>query len=176
MSGELFLALNAIDFAYLINAGNNVGHCRTICNWQLGLDVDEVIVPWKHSSWEEMMDEVGAQTKDHYHWSFKNILISISNIFRWVHRRRITPGGLSGTSTSSTTWLTICRSQICTRIFQQGCTWWTTCTGVFTNLKLYPYINDYAGAPTTRNRGTMLNAFITRNTFLPYIITIPQGA
>ena len=51
-------------------------------DWLALLDVDDVIVPRKHNSWEEMMDEVGAQTKDHYHWSFKNILISISNISR----------------------------------------------------------------------------------------------
>ena len=32
------------------------------------------------------------------------------------------------------------------------------------------------GAPTTRNRGIMSNAFITRSMYLPYIITTPQGA
>ena len=34
-------------------------------DWLALLDVDEVIVPRKHNSWEEMLDEVGAQTKDH---------------------------------------------------------------------------------------------------------------
>ena len=51
-------------------------------DWLALLDMDEVIVPRKHNSWEEMMDEVGAQTKDHCHWSFKNISVSISNISR----------------------------------------------------------------------------------------------
>ena len=34
MSGELFLALNAINFADLTNAGHNVGHCNALLgNW-----------------------------------------------------------------------------------------------------------------------------------------------
>ena len=46
-------------------------------DWIALLDVDEVIVPQKHNSWAEMMEEVSAHTKKHSYWSFKKILISI---------------------------------------------------------------------------------------------------
>ena len=47
---------------------------------------------------------------------------------------------------------------------------------VFSQTPDYPQINVNAGVPTTRNRDTTSNAFTTQSMFLPYIITIPQGA
>ena len=138
-------------------------------DWLALLDVDEVIVPRKHNSWEEMMAEVGVQAKKHLHlnfncqhfqvgpqakdyssWSFRNIyfLDNMTDNLPEPNLHKEVPA-------------TLHMMNHIYRCFQ------TTD---------YPQINVNAGAPTTRNRDTTSNAFTTQSMFLPYIITIPQGA
>ena len=165
--------------------------------------MDEVIVPRKHNSWAEMLEKVGPQITPACQSNFFLLLqfsifwcqisqaglsifilcrqmsladfsISMFNISRWLRRPKNSPDGLSGTYISLTTWRTICQSQNSTKTFPPHYTWWTMSTGALHNRK--STIKWLTGAPTTPHQGTTSSAFTTRSMFLPYIITIPQGA